>query len=83
MSNRTYQNSRPTSYIPMLVRGNSIPVVATSPRGGEHVYPSITEFVRDVEGLDVSQRRTANRRVTDGGGYVDGWYVTELRGFRG
>jgi len=83
MSNRTYQNSRPTSYVPMLVRGNAIPVVATSPRGGEHIYPSISEFVRDVEGLDVSQRRTANRRVTDGGGYVDGWYVTELRGFRG
>lgn len=83
MTNRNFMNSRPTSYIPLLVRGNAIPVVATSPRGGEHIYPSITQFVRDVEGLDMSQRRTANRRVTAGGGYVDGWYVTELRGFRG
>jgi len=83
MRNRTYQNSRPTSYVPTLVRGNAIPVVATSPLGGEHIYPSITEFVRDVEGLDVSQRRTANRRVASGGGYVNNWYVIELRGFRG
>ena len=83
MSTRIYQNSRPTSYIPTLTRGNAIPVVAISPLGGSHVYPSITAFVDDVEGLDFSQRRTATRRVADGGGYVGNWYVTDLRGFRG
>ena len=76
-------NSRPVSYIPKLTRGNSIPVVATSPRGNTHVYPSISEFVRDVKAIDNSKRRTANRRVTDGGGYIANWYVTELRGYRG
>ena len=76
-------NSRPVSYIPKLSRGNSIPVVATSPRGNMHVYPSISEFVRDVKAIDNSQRRTANRRVTAGGGYVENWYVTELRGYSG
>jgi hypothetical protein len=84
---RNYQNSRPVSIssrrTKALNRGNSIPVVAISPRGNTHIYPSITEFVRDVEGLDNSQRRTANRRVTSGGGYVDNWYVTELRGYNG
>ena len=84
---RNYQNSRPVSitsrYTKALNRGNSIPVVAISPRGNTHIYPSITEFVRDVEGLDISQRRTANRRVTAGGGYIENWYVTELRGYRG
>ena len=83
MSTRIYQNSRPTSYVPRLTRGNAIPVVAISPMGGSHVYSSITEFVSDVEGLDISQRRTATRRVADGGGYVGNWYVTDLRGFRG
>ena len=83
MSTRTFMNSRPTSFIPKLRRGNSIPVVAVSPRGNTHIYPSITEFVRDVESLDLSQRRTANRRVAAGGGYVENWYVTELRGYRG
>ena len=83
MSTRDYQNSRPTSIIPKLNRGNSVPVVAVRPPGGSHIYPSITEFVRDVEGLDLSQRRTANRRVSTGGGYVGNWYVTELRGYRG
>lgn len=84
---RNYQNSRPVSItsrrMKALKRGNSIPVVAISPRGNTHIYPSITEFVRDVEGLESSQRRTANRRVTSGGGYVDNWYVTELRGYNG
>ncbi len=83
MSTRNYQNSRPTSIIPTLARGNAIPVVAISPMGGSHIYPSITSFVSDVEGLDLSQRRTATRRVTSGGGYVGNWYVTELRGFNG
>jgi hypothetical protein len=76
-------NSRPTSFIPRITRGNSVPVVAISPLGNSHIYPSITEFVRDVEGLDISQRRTANRRVAAGGGYIENWYVTDLRGFRG
>lgn len=80
---RIYQNSRPAKYIPRLARGNAIPVVAISPRGNAHVYPSVTEFVRDVESLSLSQRRTANRRVASGGGFVGNWYVTELRGFRG
>lgn len=75
-------NSRPTSYVPKLVRGNSIPVVAVSPLGNTHVYPSISEFVRDVKAINNYQRRTANRRVTDGGGYVNNWYVTELYGYR-
>jgi len=74
-------NSRPTSYIPRLETGNSIPVVAVSPRGNRHIYPSISEFVRDVRAIDNSQRRTANRRVTAGGGYINNWYVTELRGY--
>jgi hypothetical protein len=81
MSNRKFMNSRPTSYIPKLSRGNSIPVVAVSPRGNTHIYPSITQFVRDVEGLDLSQRRTASRRVATGGGYIENWYVAELRGY--
>lgn len=75
-------NSRPTSYIPKFESGNSIPVVAVSPRGNTHVYPSISEFVRDVQAIDNSQRRTANRRVTAGGGYINDWYVTGLRGYR-
>jgi len=83
MSIRNYQNSRPTSVIPTLSRGNAVPVVAISPLGGSHIYPSITAFVDDVEGLELSQRRTATRRVTSGGGYVGNWYVTELRGFNG
>ena len=81
MSNRNYMNSRPASYIPKLARGNSIPVVAVSPRGNSHIYPSISEFVRDVEALDPSQRRTASRRVASGGGYIENWYVAELRGY--
>lgn len=76
-------NSRPVSYVPTLTTGNAIPVVAVSPRGNRHIYPSITEFVRDVESLEISQRRTANRRVTAGGGYVGSWYVSGLRGFNG
>jgi len=81
MSNRNFMNSRPTSYIPKLSRGNSIPVVAVSPLGNSHIYPSITSFVADVEGLDLSQRRTATRRVAAGGGYIENWFVTELRGY--
>ena len=73
--------SRPTNYIPTLERGNSIPVVAVSPRGNRHIFPSISEFTRDVQSIDFSQRRTANRRVSSGGGYLNGWYVTELRGY--
>ena len=82
MSNRNFMNSRPTSFIPKLSRGNSIPVVAVSPLGNSHIYPSITQFVRDVEGLDLSQVRTATRRVATGGGYIENWFVTELRGYR-
>lgn len=81
MSNRNFMNSRPISYIPTLSRGNSIPVVAVSPLGNSHIYPSITQFVRDVEGLDLSQVRTATRRVATGGGYIENWFVTELRGY--
>ncbi len=81
MSNRNFMNSRPTSFIPKLSRGNSIPVVAVSPLGNSHIYPSITQFVRDVEGLDLSQVRTATRRVATGGGYIENWFVTELRGY--
>ncbi len=87
MSNRNYMNSRPVSItsrrFKALNRGNSIPVVAVSPLGNSHIFPSITEFVRDVEGLDMSQRRTASRRVASGGGYIENWYVTELRGYCG
>ena len=79
---RQYQNSRPTKYIPKLTRGHVVPVMAISPRGGTHIYPSISEFARDVEGINPNRRRTANRRVASGGGYVDGWYVTGLRGLR-
>ncbi len=75
--------SRPISYIPRLNRGNSIPVVAVSPQGNSHIFPSITEFVTDVDGLGASLRRTATRRVATGGGYVDNWYVTGLRGYNG
>lgn len=75
--------SRPVSYIPRLNRGNSIPVVAISPQGNNHIFPSISEFVRDVEALDESQTRTATRRVAAGGGYIENWYVTGLRGYRG
>ena len=88
MSLRTYQRSRPVrtrsyNFHPHIPRGNNVPVVAVSPYGNTHIYPSITEFVRDVEGLDVSQRRTANRRVADGGGYIGNWYVSGLRGYNG
>lgn len=75
--------SRPVNEIPRLNRGNSRPVVAVSPRGNRHIYPSITEFVTDVDSIDASQRRTANRRVAAGGGYINGWFVTDLRGYRG
>lgn len=82
MTTRIYMNSRPTDSIPRLARGNARPIVAISPRGRTHIYPSISEFVRDVESLDDSQRRTATRRVATGGGYVGNWYVTDLRGYR-
>ena len=74
------QTNRPTKYIPRLRRGHVVPVMAVSPRGGINIYPSITEFTRDVESINPNRRRTANRRVAEGGGYVDGWYVTGLRG---
>ncbi len=83
MTTRNYQNSRPVGLIPTLQRGNAIAVVAESTRGGKHVYPSITSFVSDVEGLTLSDRRTATRRVATGGGFVGSWYVTDLRGYNG
>lgn len=76
-------NSRPVNYVPRLKRGNAIPVVAVSPQGNTHLYPSISEFVTDVDSLGESKRRTATRRVAEGGGYVGGWYVQDLRGYRG
>ncbi len=81
MNTRNYQTSRPLTTIPTLRRGNSIAVVAESALGGRHVYSSITSFVSDVEGLTLSDRRTATRRVATGGGYVGNWYVTDLRGY--
>ena len=83
MTTRNFMNSRPIGTIPTLRRGNAIPVVAESARGNRHIFSSITNFVSDVEGLTLSDRRTATRRVASGGGYVGNWYVTDLRGYNG
>ena len=65
-----------TNYVVRLKPGNAIPVLAINTNGEEFVYNSIRIFTQDTVGL--SKRSTAQRRVANGGGTVNGWWIEPL-----
>lgn len=67
--------SRPICGPYRFYRPGAKAVVAVSPRGNEHVYPSIRAAVVDIDSISESQYRTAARRVAAGGGYIGNWYL--------
>jgi len=60
-------------------RPNSIPLLAVSPKGNIHYYPSISSFVRDVDSLGSSKRTTASRRISNqSGGLINSWFIRAI-----
>lgn len=64
-------------------RPGATPVAAVSPRGNQHVYPSIRAAIADIDSIPENQYRTAARRVAEGGGYVNSWYFEDYRTYVG
>lgn len=57
---------------------NATPIIAISPQGNLHLYASVRAASLDIDSLGSTKTRTMQRRVSEGGGNVGGWYLTAL-----
>ena len=60
------------------LRHNATPVVAVSPNGNVHLYPSIVSASGDIAAIGATKTRSMQRLVAAGGGYMSNWYISAL-----